>query len=74
MLGLEHKIILVVGLEERGQWLPAAILVEVVEQHFLEIGLPAAKIVIYVNAWNPCVPSLMFQGRELFGHGEGRRG
>jgi hypothetical protein len=37
----------------------------------LEIGLPAAKIVIDINARNPRGLGAAFQGRKFFGHEEG---
>jgi hypothetical protein len=33
--------------------------------------VPAAKIVIDINTWNPCLLGAAFQGCNLFGHGEG---
>ena len=40
-------------------------------QHFLEVGLPAAKIIIDINARDPRVLGTAFQGRDLFRHREG---
>jgi hypothetical protein len=42
-----------------------------VTQHLLEVGLPAAKIVIGINARDPRVLGSAFQCRDLFRHGEG---
>ena len=40
-------------------------------QHLLEVGLPAAKIVIDINARNPHALGATFQGCDLCGHAEG---
>jgi hypothetical protein len=51
--------------------MPAHLLVEAVAQQGLKVGLPAAKILIDINARNPRLLRAAFQGRNLFGHREG---
>ena len=41
------------------------------QQHGLKVRLSAAKMVIDINARHPRVLGAAFQGRNLFGHGEG---
>ena len=71
MLGLEHKIVLGVWLEEPSERPPVDVFVEAMAQHVLEVRLPAAKIVTDIHARNPRGLGAAFQGRKLFGHGEG---
>src|SRR5262245_28401113 len=71
MLGLKHKIVFGVWLEEPGERLPADVLVEAITQQFLKVGLSVAKIVIDINTRNPSALGSAFQGRELCGHGQG---
>ena len=71
MLGLKHKIVFCVWLQDCGEGLSADLLVEAVANECLKIGLPAAKIVIDINARNPRLLGSLFQDRNLFGHGEG---
>jgi hypothetical protein len=71
MLGLEHKRVLGVGLQQCGERLPADVLVEAMAQPLLKVGLPAATMVIDIYARHPRVLGTAFQCRNPFRHGEG---
>src|SRR4026208_2549499 len=68
MLGFEHKIVLLGRLQEPHDGLAAALWREAVPQHMRKVGLPAAKIIIDINARNTALRGSSFQRRDPLGH------